>query len=50
VFDASEVEGDDPDFTPDWLYDILDKIEESSGGYNGELIPLLYFLFSQPYI
>lgn len=39
VFDASEVEGDDfpiPDFTPDWLCNILDNIKKSSGGYYGE--------------
>jgi hypothetical protein len=39
VFDASEVKNDSfpvPDFTPDWLYDILENIEKSSGGYYGE--------------
>ena len=45
VFDASEVEGDDfpvPDFTPDWLYDVLENIEKSSGGYYGELMESLF--------
>ncbi len=45
IFDASEVEGDDfpvPDFTPDWLYDILGKIGKLSRGYHGELMESLF--------
>ena len=45
VFDASEIECDDfpvPDFTPDWLYDILENIEKSSGGYYDELMESIF--------
>lgn len=45
VFDASEVENDDfpvPDFTPDWLYNILESVEKSSGGYYGETMESLF--------
>lgn len=34
VWDSSETFL--PDFTPDWLYDILEAIEASSGGYYDE--------------
>ena len=45
VFDASEVKNDSfpvPDFTPDWLYDILENIGKSSGGYYGELMESIF--------
>ena len=34
VWDDSEVFL--PDFTPDWLYDLLEIVRYSSGGYYGE--------------
>ncbi len=40
VFDASEEPV--PYFTPDWLYNILENIRNSSGGYYGELMGSLF--------
>ena len=40
VFDASEEPI--PDFTPDWLYGILENLEKSSGGYYGESMESLF--------
>lgn len=40
IWDASEQYL--PDFTPNWLYDVLEDIKKNSGGYYGRLMESVF--------
>jgi hypothetical protein len=40
IWDASECYL--PDFTPKWLYDVLEDIKKNSGGYYGRLMESVF--------